>query len=87
MKIIPSGRQPLEMIAYGGCKLSDGFPTDKGGINLGHPGFETNTVHRCVENHILNCTKWGNFFPSCSQGKKKSKWSLETRAFVIFLSD
>lgn len=55
------------------AKLMAGFPTDRGGINLGHPGFETNTVHWCVENHIL--TAQNGEFPSLHafMGEKKVK--------------
>ena len=33
-------------------KHSAGFLTETGSINVGHPEFEANTVHRCMENHI-----------------------------------
>lgn len=57
-------------------ELSTGFPTDRDGINPGHPGFETNTVHRCVENHIL--LKIGKFLLFIHSWKKKKKVKVVT---------
>lgn len=68
------------------AKHNSGFPTDRGGINFGHPGFETNTVYRCVENHILTAQN-REISSLHAFRKERSKWSLETGASLIFLCD
>lgn len=64
-------------------ELSTGFPTDRDGINPGHPGFETNTVHRCVENHILIAQNREISFPRALWGKKKKGQSGHLRPELL----
>ena len=68
-------------------KHSAGFLTETGSINVGHPEFKANTVHRCMENHILTAQNRQISPLLAFREIKRSKWSLETRAFLIFLSD
>lgn len=69
------------MVAAG---LRAGFPTDRDGINLGHPGLETHTVHRYVENHTLTAqNREISFLPALRKKEKKKGQSGHLRPELL----
>jgi hypothetical protein len=75
------------MIAYGGSKAFCWFSYWQRSINLGHTGFEINTVHKCIKNQRQ--TAQNREIPShCDFRRIKGQCGhLRLGAFVIFLSD
>lgn len=86
---IPYADSYYERLLMVPVKHSAGFLTETGSIHVDHPNFEANIVHECMENHISTAQnrQISSLLAFRKKKKKRSKWSLETRAFLIFLSD
>lgn len=60
-------------------KHSAGFLTETGSINVDHPDFEANIVHKCMENHIRHGNRQISSLLAFRKKKKKKGQSGHLR--------